>query len=111
LDILSKECLLAPTDFVLDDMLEFTRRLLALRRGSTALALGDHETLVGQPDGVFAYRRFADGERYIVVLNFDDTPVTVSIDGELVLATTPTVEGPRGGRMRLGGLDGAVLRS
>jgi len=80
-------------------MLELYRRLLRLRRASSALRSGRQE-LLDAPEGVLAWRRWAgdsvqpEDER-IVLINFTDRPV--SIRGDLaagqVLASTVRSEG------------------
>ncbi len=56
-------------------MLNFTRRLAALRQQSPALREGSYQTIPAGPD-LFAYARIMDDERYIIVLNFANEPRT-----------------------------------
>jgi alpha-glucosidase len=63
-------------------MLHLYRRLLAARRGSPALRLGDMEILDG-PEGLLVYRRDADGDRRWVLVNFRDEPTRLALDGSL----------------------------
>lgn len=56
-----------------NSMLSFTQALIALRRTSPALYGGSYHAL-NTPNGLFAYVREADKERYLIVLNFTDEP-------------------------------------
>ena len=94
-----------------DSMINFTRRLLAVRKGSPALRVGSYEAIEGPPETIFAYRRLTDGETVCVYLNFGDEPVPVPAEGEVLVATSRNVTGPVNGELTLGRLDGAMLRS
>jgi alpha-glucosidase len=61
-------------------VLHLYRRLLAARRSSPALRLGDFRPL-GSPGGVLAYERATDGDRRVVVVNFSGEPHNVDVDG------------------------------
>jgi glycosidase len=58
-------------------ILALTRDLIALRRATTDLQLGDYTTLPA-PDGVWAWRR---GAATAVALNFSDQDATVDVLG------------------------------
>jgi len=103
-------------------LLTLTRALLAARRASPALSVGDWaEVDVGE--GILAYhRRAADDER-LVVLNFADARRTVPVPGRWAVevatgarVAVPAGAGPGGGEevvegeLALGALAGAVLR-
>ncbi len=64
-------------------MLSLYRRLLALRRESDDLTIGDYRTL-SAGDGVLAYAR---GERTAVALNLTSEPRPLPVDGTVVLST------------------------
>lgn len=70
-------------------MLHLYRRLLGLRRSSTALRSGEFELLDPGHDDVIAYRRTAaDGEALDVAVNFADEPREVNLGGdELVVSS------------------------
>jgi len=69
-------------------MLNFTRRLLALRRATPALAIGDYADIPDVPDSCLAWRRTYDGDAFVVVLNFSGEPATVGRSlGTLLLST------------------------
>jgi len=78
----------------LDDpvsMLTLTRRLLALRRNSDALTLGDYEEVSGAPDDCFVYERVSGADRYLIALNFSGETRTVELPdhplGTILLST------------------------
>jgi glycosidase len=72
-------------------MLTLTRRLLALRRASPALAHGEYVPVAGVPDGCFVWERAAGAERYLIALNFTAEPRTLALpahpSGAVVLST------------------------
>ena len=77
-------------------MLSLHRALLALRRGSEALSLGDLRLIEAEED-VLAYERRRGDERVLVVLNLGQRERAVPGRGKVLLST-------------LGESDGAVLR-
>ena len=93
-------------------MLALHRRLLALRRATPALHNGAMRTL-GVEGEVFAYAREADGNRFVVAVNFAGATQRFSAadatGGTVVLSTDPAREGqPVSGALDLGP-DEAVL--
>jgi alpha-glucosidase len=79
-------------------ILHLYRRLLAVRRASPALRRGDI-TLLDAPDDVLGYRRAAEGDERIVLVNFDKVAVDVPLDGrwELIASSDPAVDRWNGG--------------
>jgi alpha-glucosidase len=65
----------------LGSMLQLYRRLIRIRRDSPALTLGEKQ-LLDSPDGVLAYSRTLDDDRRIVLINFTEASVEVSVDDE-----------------------------
>ena len=65
-------------------ILHLYRRLLAVRRSSSALRLGSW-TPVASADGVLAYRRETGDDRRLAVVNFGDDTVTIDADGNWVV--------------------------
>ncbi len=63
-------------------ILHLYRRLLAARRASPALALGDFEWL-SSGAGVLAYRRRRDGDARTILVNFSDEPRELSLPDRL----------------------------
>jgi alpha-glucosidase len=53
-----------------ESLLNFTRRLIALRKGSPALVRGDYTPLETGSPKLMAYLRAAEGETVLVALNF-----------------------------------------
>jgi alpha-glucosidase len=75
-------------------MLALYRRLLAARRGSEALRLGDWSPLAS-PRAVLAYERTSGADRRAVAINFTSEPVEWSPPGAMVVevSTDPAAEG------------------
>jgi alpha-glucosidase len=96
-------------------MLNLTRTLLGLRRASVALSVGTYSPVVDTPEDCFAYWRAAEGERWLVVLNFADAGRTVTLDApglELVLSTClDRAPGPLAGPLALRSHEGCLLRA
>ncbi len=83
----------------LDDpgsLLVLYRRLLAYRRGSEALRLGDYRAVDSTP-GTFCYLRSHHDERVLVALNFTGVDQSPAVDltgrGTVVLSTDPGRQG------------------
>jgi alpha-glucosidase len=66
-------------------ILHLYRRLLAARAASPALSLGDVRLLDGLPDGVVGYERSRDGDRRLVLVNFEAAATPVELDGDWTL--------------------------
>lgn len=71
-----------------DSILNFYRRLLALRRESVALQRGSFLVHPSSTEDVFAYRRESDDETRTVVLNFSDSEQEVAMRSGQVLVST-----------------------
>jgi alpha-glucosidase len=70
-------------------MFSFYRRLIRLRRGSSALRAGSYRTL-SAPHGVFAYVREAERKRLLIALNFLEKPQRIALPetAAVVLSTS-----------------------
>jgi alpha-glucosidase len=72
-------------------MLTLTRRLLALRRSSPALTIGDYLEITGVPEGCLVYERVSGADRYLIAFNFTAEPRTLTLPshptGSVVLST------------------------
>ena len=95
-------------------MLSLYRALIALRRTSQALSLGDYAE-VSSADGVLVFERRAGGERLAVALNLTDAPRTVVLPTDAswtpVLSTAAAGgEGPTGRQLGLQPDQGMILR-
>jgi alpha-glucosidase len=94
-------------------MLNLYRDLLALRRSSPALSLGDYLELRAS-DGVLAYERRGGGQRMLAALNLTSEPRSVCLPADVawrpVLRTAGRVSGPPAqSPVMLGPDDGVVL--
>jgi alpha-glucosidase len=76
-------------------MLEYHRRLLALRRAEPVLQVGDYATVAGNDDA-FAFARTLNERRLVVALNLSAQSTRLApsmpIDGRIVLSTDGTRE-------------------
>ena len=94
-------------------MLELYRRLLALRRGSQALSLGDYVE-ISAGDGALVYERRAGDERIVVALNLthEAREVSLPLGASFTLALSTGLATPNvaEGVLRLEPDGGAVLR-
>ncbi|MBI3246225.1 MAG: alpha-glucosidase C-terminal domain-containing protein [Deltaproteobacteria bacterium] len=70
-------------------LLEYLQRLMGLRRAHAALRRGSYRTLHAR-DGVYAFVRELQGERFLIVLNVNQRPVKL----ELSIAAFPELHGP-----------------
>jgi alpha-glucosidase len=92
-------------------ILHLYRRMLACRRESTALRLGDQTMLEALPADVLGWARSSAEDRRIVLVNFGDAAAEVTgIEGIVDVASDGVGEGkPFAGR--LGPAQGVVMRS
>jgi glycosidase len=95
-------------------MLSLCRRLIALRRASPALTLGDYAP-VSTEGGVLVFARTAAGERMLVALNFTHEPQTAVLpagDWLPVCSTASPTPARRNesGRLSLAADEGVILR-
>ncbi|MGB9640183.1 MAG: alpha-amylase family glycosyl hydrolase [Anaerolineales bacterium] len=79
-----------------DSLLNFTRRLIALRRENGALQHGEFEILTPQPKHVLSYVRHGEGETFLIVLNFSSQATFVELplkflssEWQIILTTHP----------------------
>jgi alpha-glucosidase len=73
-------------------ILHLYRRLLAARRRSPALQLGDL-TLLDLPEGALGWRRSVGDDERVVLLNMSAAPVEVGLAGTVEVASDGTGEG------------------
>ncbi len=89
--------------------LSLYRRLLALRKGSSALRRGSFEWVDVEAPSVLAYRRTHGDESLLVLVNVGDAPAEVRSGGSVVVSSrTDRPEGPFDGQ--LAGNEGVVVR-
>lgn len=77
-------------------MLNFYRRLLELRKNSSALQIGDYRSLEINSAEVFAYERKSTDQRLIIALNFSSQAQTLSLPkagSKVILSTSLEREG------------------
>jgi len=94
-------------------MLELYRRLLALRRSSQALSLGDYVEISAR-NGVLVYERRTADERILVVLNLTPEIRTAMLPPNvrwtsLLFTTRPGAGGPARDRIELEPDEGVIL--
>ena len=87
-------------------MLAFTRRLIALRRASPALQLGEAR-LVAAPAGVLAFERQLGDERVLCAFELAGEPAQLELAGEAMLAWGAALGG---GGLALEPYGGAFVR-
>ena len=96
-------------------LLNHYRRLLVLRRSSSALRRGALSLVAGLPADLMAWIRTSDSERVLIVANMGDAATTVDLsrigsDGE-VMAGTGSRDGALAlGHLQLDPLEGLLLR-
>jgi len=73
-------------------ILHLYRRLLAARRGSAALSIGD-QVVLDAPPGVLAWRRTADGDVRTILVNMGPEEAAVAHDGVVEVASDGRGEG------------------
>ena len=88
-------------------ILEFYRRLIALRRARPALQLGDYRPVCAE-DGVLVYERALGDARVTVALNLTHEPRTAAVAGEILLSTAGRT-GRVAGRLELAADEGVIL--
>ncbi len=88
-------------------LLFLARDLIALRKHTTDLALGDYTALLA-PDGVWAWKR---GEHHVVVVNLSDADATIhGVGGGILVATDRARDGEAvSGSLDLPGWEGCVI--
>jgi alpha-glucosidase len=95
-------------------MLNFTKKLLELRRSSPTLSVGSYEPVSGVPQGCVAYRRVSDEEGYLVALNLTDRDLVLDLPAKTMLPLLISTHLDREGKtsptsFRLRGGEGCVL--
>ena len=66
-----------------DSILNYVRRMIALRAGTRAFVYGDYKDLDPQHPQIFAYTRTLGAESYLVVENFSSASITYTLPGGL----------------------------
>jgi alpha-glucosidase len=63
-----------------DSLLNFYRRMLAVRKSTPALITGDYQALHPQAEDYFAFLRRTDGQTCLVILNYDGKPLQLTFE-------------------------------
>jgi alpha-glucosidase len=96
-------------------LLSLYRRLIAARRDGEALARGEHRSIFGLATDVLAWRRDAQHERMLILVNMGAQATSVDASrvgdsGEVLIGTGDRRGGVKLDDLRLDGLEGLVLR-
>jgi oligo-1,6-glucosidase len=70
-----------------DSVYNYTRRAIALRHAHKAFVYGDYKDLAPDDKAIFAYTRTLGAERFLMVLNFSETPNTFALPGGIKVGT------------------------
>lgn len=68
-----------------DSILNFYRELLIIRKRHTTLVYGEYECIQPYHDKVFAYWRWDDDDKYLVLINMSDSDQEFEVDEKFVL--------------------------
>ncbi|MDP8256019.1 MAG: alpha-glucosidase [Candidatus Alcyoniella australis] len=81
-----------------NSLLSFYRRLIWLRKRTTALQSGDYQPLGDPRPGLFAFRRTTQDQSVLVTLNFSGKPQALDapVDGRLLLSSAQRPEALKG---------------
>ena len=92
-------------------MLNLYCSLLALRRAEPALHAGMYRSF-DAPEGIYAYERWAGGDRFLVALNFTSTEIVLPLDepGTIELSTGLARTGPVDDSLPLRPDEGVIVR-
>jgi oligo-1,6-glucosidase len=97
-----------------DSVYNYTRKVVALRHAHEAFVYGDYRDLAPDDKAIFAYTRSLGEQRYLVVLNFSETPITYTLPGDLKVGTLllSNLAGTeqRGDALHLAGWEARVYR-
>jgi alpha-glucosidase len=92
-------------------MLSLYRRMIRLRKNSSALSQGSYRSESGTPDGCLVFVREAPGQCVMVALNFADSARRITAPrGRILLSTDPgRAEGNMSGELELSPNEGVVI--
>ncbi len=63
-----------------DSILKFYRKMITFRKENQCLVYGDYADMAPEHESLFVYQRWNDEEEFLVLLNFSDGEIPVSID-------------------------------
>lgn len=70
-----------------DSIFYYYQKLIRLRKEHPIMVYGDYELLLPEHENIYAYTRTLEGERWLILLNFCETPQTVELLDELNAVT------------------------
>ena len=100
----------------LSSFLHFFRSLSALRQSEAALMKGDYREIAIDHDDIMAYERSFADQRFLIILHFGGTPVTVPLQDpeiplKLRLSTHPrSIAASLDSPLTLAGYEGVILQ-
>lgn len=68
-------------------LLNLYRRLIAVRKASKALSVGDYAQLKSPHEDVLMFERTHESERVVIAVSFASEPVTVTVRGSVLVST------------------------
>jgi oligo-1,6-glucosidase len=97
-----------------DSVYNYTRKAIALRHAHEAFVYGDYKDLAPDDKAIFAYTRTLGAERFLVVLNFSETPNAFTLPGDLkvgaLLLSNTAGREQRGDALHLAGWEARVYK-
>ncbi|WP_151735403.1 glycoside hydrolase family 13 protein ['Paenibacillus yunnanensis' Narsing Rao et al. 2020] len=79
-----------------DSIFYYYQQLIALRKKHLIMVYGDYDLLLPEHEYIYAYTRTLEKEKWLVLLNFSDSPQEVELPGELA-AVNGVIVGNYGG--------------
>jgi alpha-glucosidase len=94
--------------------LNLTRRLLVLRRSTSALTVGSYQAIEGVPADCFVYLRQSNDQKYLIAMNFSGREQVLNLSeigtARIILSSYLDYEGPVDlSHLRLRGNEGVVI--
>jgi alpha-glucosidase len=76
-----------------NSLLNYYRKMLALRKSTTTLQTGNFEEILDVPQEVYAYRRFDENGEYLIVINYSESAVSLSLPSDFIGNYRLVIEG------------------
>ncbi|MCJ8014557.1 alpha-glucosidase [Paenibacillus sp. KQZ6P-2] len=76
-----------------DSIFHYYRRLIELRKQHEVIVYGHYELLLEEDEHIYAYTRTLEDERLLVILNFDEEPVTFELPETVVYESAEVLIG------------------
>lgn len=74
-----------------DSVFYYYQQLIRLRKQHLIMVYGDYELLLPEHEYIYAYTRTLEGEKWLILLNFSDTPQTADLTEELNTVTATII--------------------